>query len=172
MSNDHVGAKVLRREFLKHALLGVGGALAASPLGALRRTVTLPMANGERPLVAYPQKRPLIVLTTRPPQLETPFAVFNEGVITPNDAFFVRYHLAGIPPSIDADTLPHRDRRQRVDKPLDAVAGRPEAAVRAGRDRRRQPVLGQQPRLLRAARHRRAARPTARWAMRAGSACR
>ena len=44
----------------------------------------------------YPGKRALIRLTTRPPQLETPFSVFNEGLVTPNDAFFVRYHLAGI----------------------------------------------------------------------------
>src|SRR5207245_257571 len=62
---------------------------------------TLPFANGERRLVQYPQKRPLIVQTSRPPQLETPFAVFNEGVITPNDAFFVRYHLANVPLDID-----------------------------------------------------------------------
>src|SRR6478735_3007332 len=66
--------------------------------------VTLPFANGERPLAQFPQKRPLIVVTTRPPQLETPFEVFNENVVTPNDAFFVRYHLAGIPTSIDADS--------------------------------------------------------------------
>ena len=33
--------------------------------------------------------------------METPFAVFNEGVITPNDAFFVRYHLANVPLDID-----------------------------------------------------------------------
>src|SRR5205823_975548 len=46
-------------------------------------------------------KRPLILLTTRPPQLETPFSVFNEGVLTPNDAFFVRYHLSQVPTSID-----------------------------------------------------------------------
>ena len=56
-----------------------------------------------RNLVAYPEKRPLIVLTSRPPQLETPFEVFNDGLITPNDAFFVRYHNAGIPTSIDGD---------------------------------------------------------------------
>ena len=55
-------------------------------------------SNGRRPLVRYPQKRLLIRLTTRPPQLETPFSVFNEGVITPNDAFFVRYHLTNSPP--------------------------------------------------------------------------
>ena len=36
-------------------------------------------------------------------QLETPFEVFNDGIVTPNDAFFVRYHNAGIPTSIDAD---------------------------------------------------------------------
>ncbi|HKM63428.1 MAG TPA: molybdopterin-dependent oxidoreductase [Acidisphaera sp.] len=60
-------------------------------------TVTLPIGNGERPVVTYPQKRPLIRLTSRPPQLETPFPVFDKGPITPNDEFFVRYHLAGLP---------------------------------------------------------------------------
>ena len=64
-------------------------------------TIALPFQNGERELVAFPQKRPLIVLTNRPPQLETPFAVFNEGPLTPNDAFFVRYHWSGIPTSVD-----------------------------------------------------------------------
>ena len=64
-------------------------------------TITLPFNNGERPLVQYPEKRPMIGVTQRPPQLETPFAIFNEGVITPNDAFFVRYHLADIPLEID-----------------------------------------------------------------------
>lgn len=68
-------------------------------------TVTLPFENGVRPLVTYPQKRPLIRLTTRPPQLETPFAVFNEGVLTPNDAFFVRYHLNPAPQAIDGETF-------------------------------------------------------------------
>jgi DMSO/TMAO reductase YedYZ molybdopterin-dependent catalytic subunit len=33
--------------------------------------------------------------------LETPFAVFNEGALTPNDAFFVRYHLTLSPPAMD-----------------------------------------------------------------------
>jgi DMSO/TMAO reductase YedYZ molybdopterin-dependent catalytic subunit len=85
------------------AVLGSGTALG--PLRAFADTVTLPIGNGERPLVKYPQKRPMIVLTSRPPQLETPFAVFNEGPITANDAFFVRYHLAGIPLEIDPDTF-------------------------------------------------------------------
>jgi DMSO/TMAO reductase YedYZ molybdopterin-dependent catalytic subunit len=71
--------------------------LAATLPPAWAETLTLPFGNGERPLVAYPQKRPLARLTGRPPQLETPFSVFGESLITPNDAFFVRYHLADIP---------------------------------------------------------------------------
>lgn len=74
------------------------------PDAARAADVTLPFGAGERPMVTVPGKRPLIGLTARPPQLETPFSVFNEGVITPNDAFFVRYHLADIPLSIDPDT--------------------------------------------------------------------
>ncbi|WP_082718695.1 MULTISPECIES: SorA family sulfite dehydrogenase catalytic subunit [unclassified Sphingobium] len=61
----------------------------------------LPFGNGERPLVRYPQKRALIGLTARPPQLETPLALFD-GPVTPNDAFFVRYHLSDLPLDIDA----------------------------------------------------------------------
>jgi sulfite dehydrogenase len=90
----------------RQLMLGAAGALIAgyarTPAWAAD-SVTLPFANGERPLVAYPGKRPLIRLTARPPQLETPFSVFGEGAITPNDAFFVRYHLADIPLEIDVE---------------------------------------------------------------------
>jgi DMSO/TMAO reductase YedYZ molybdopterin-dependent catalytic subunit len=92
-------------------------ASTAGSLRALADTVTLPFGNGERPIVKYPQKRPMIGLTSRPPQLETPFSVFNEGAITPNDAFFVRYHLAGIPLEIDPDTYAI-DITGKVDKPF------------------------------------------------------
>jgi sulfite dehydrogenase (cytochrome) subunit A len=71
--------------------------------GAHAESITLPFGNGRRPLVKYPQKRPLIQLTSRPPQLETPFSVYAEGPITPNDAFFVRYHLAGVPYDLDPE---------------------------------------------------------------------
>jgi sulfite dehydrogenase len=89
-----------RREFLKHSVrAGVVGAMSASVFRmAAQELAELPFENGERPLVAYPQKRPLLRLTTRPPQLETPFAAFNENVLTANDAFFVRYHLTNSPP--------------------------------------------------------------------------
>lgn len=96
-----------RRSFLRTTALAGAGALVGSHgvMARAAQTVALPFANGERPLVKYPQKRPLLRLTTRPPQLETPFAVFNESVITPNDAFFVRYHLSEVPTEIDADSF-------------------------------------------------------------------
>ena len=53
-------------------------------------------------LDALPGKKPLIKLTYRPPNYETPLEYFREA-ITPNDAFFVRYHLAFIP-DVDAKT--------------------------------------------------------------------
>ena len=94
-----------RRRFLRSLTVSAAAASVLKiPLTALAEEfVTMPFENGRRPLVKYPQKRPLIRLTSRPPQLETPFPVFNEGVITPNDAFFVRYHLAPLPPEIDLD---------------------------------------------------------------------
>jgi sulfite dehydrogenase len=92
-----------RRQFIRHSAY-VAASLAVLRATRSEDTVKLPFENGERPLVKYPQKRPLIRHTSRPPQLETPFAVFNEGTITPNDAFFVRYHLTLSPPnSIDPD---------------------------------------------------------------------
>jgi sulfite dehydrogenase len=100
------------------ALMLAGGAIGGSTLASLAaETVTLPFENGERPLVIYPQKRPMIGLTSRPPQLETPFAVFNENVITSNDAFFVRYHLADIPYDLDPETF-SLEIKGKVDKPL------------------------------------------------------
>ncbi len=96
-------AVVNRRQFLRSAGL-IAAAAANAPHLLAGENINMPFANGMRQLVQYPQKRPLIRLTTRPPQLETPMSVFNEGVITPNDAFFVRYHLADIPLSIDPDT--------------------------------------------------------------------
>lgn len=109
--------KPSRRQIIKAGLYAAGASLAPGIAAAAQR-VMLPMENGERELIAYPEKRPLIVLTARPPQLETPFAVFNEGAITPNDAFFVRYHLAAIPTSIDPESYRIRI-GGKVDKPLE-----------------------------------------------------
>jgi len=106
-----------RREWIRRAgLAALASGLAPVKALGLDR-VTLPFDNGERPLVKYPQKRPMIGLTSRPPQLETPFAIFNEGLITPNNAFFVRYHLAGLPLAIDPDKFT-LEIKGKVERPL------------------------------------------------------
>jgi DMSO/TMAO reductase YedYZ molybdopterin-dependent catalytic subunit len=110
----------------RRILAGGAGALATAGLGMLgraafaqSRTLEQPFVNGTRNLVAYPEKRPLIVLTSRPPQLETPFEIFNDGIITPNDAFFVRYHNAGLPTSINGDTHVIKIGGNAVGKPFE-----------------------------------------------------
>lgn len=104
-----------RRQFLGWA---AGAAAAAFGTKSYAdEAVSLPFANGERPLALYPQKRSLIRLTTRPPGLETPFEVFSEGIITPNDAFFVRYHHANLPLTIDPDDYRLHD-EGKVESPL------------------------------------------------------
>src|SRR6267142_1052878 len=97
-------ADITRRGFL--ATAGRGGAvlLAGAGAGTLRPPAEAaddPILAG-RPLVRYPEKTELILLATRPPQLETPMAYFDRA-ITPNDAFFVRYHVFPIPTSVDVD---------------------------------------------------------------------
>src|SRR6266571_4034048 len=95
-----------RREWLK--LLGVGGAgvalgelLPPEPGRPLPQRPAPNLAwNSNGPLVAYPQKLPLIVLTDRPVQLETPRDYFASP-FTPNAAFFVRWHLDQHPNAID-----------------------------------------------------------------------
>src|SRR3954454_16155938 len=94
------------RQLNRRAVVALGSAALLGQTRRLRaQAATLGFPNGERPLVQYPGKRPMLRLTTRPPQLETPFAVFGESLITPNDAFFVRYHLADIPLRIDPEAF-------------------------------------------------------------------
>ncbi|HZV93259.1 MAG TPA: molybdopterin-dependent oxidoreductase, partial [Caldimonas sp.] len=107
------------RRHLLAAGLGTAAGLGALGRPALAQTTyEQPFANGERRMAVYPEKRSLIVITSRPPQLETPMEVFNQGLLTPNDAFFVRYHNAGIPTSIDADTHVVRIGGSAAGKPL------------------------------------------------------
>jgi sulfite dehydrogenase len=49
-------------------------------------------------------KDSLLLLTDRPPNLETPLKFFREDY-TPNNVFFVRWHLSGLPSKIDPDTF-------------------------------------------------------------------
>jgi DMSO/TMAO reductase YedYZ molybdopterin-dependent catalytic subunit len=103
--------RVLRsrsRSSRRHFLGGAGAAsLALGSASALADAmVKLPLPDGpdERPMTtAFPQKGALILQRTRPPLLETPFEVFDRGVFTPNDQFYVRWHWAVIPNAIDVD---------------------------------------------------------------------
>jgi DMSO/TMAO reductase YedYZ molybdopterin-dependent catalytic subunit len=74
---------------------------AASPEDRPFLTSGLPQGVYDTAVLdALPGKRPLIKLSYRPPNYETPVTYFAVP-ITPNDAFFVRYHLADIPGQID-----------------------------------------------------------------------
>jgi len=100
-----------RRDFLRlGGAVGVGALLSSckqSPTAAPSAPATQPVAATSPPesdLVRFPEKTELILLTERPPQLETPIQYFRED-LTPNEAFFVRWHLAGIPVSVDTKTF-------------------------------------------------------------------
>jgi len=97
-----------RRRFLARAGgIGLTGLLGASAWEAMAVTpVELPFVNGRRELVtSFPQKAAMLLQRTRPPLLETPFEVFDQSVFTPNDRFYVRWHLANIPSSVDPATF-------------------------------------------------------------------
>src|SRR5467141_1237017 len=108
MDQDHRDRSVSRRRFLAGAgALGVAALAGSSSARATGpNTVELPFVNGSRPLTSdFPQKSNMILQRTRPPLLETPFEVFDQGVLTPSDRFYVRWHLANIPTSIDPATF-------------------------------------------------------------------
>jgi len=68
----------------------------ATPLPSFTGPGVNPYWNGVNPFVSYPQKLPLLRMTDRGIQLETPRQYFLTP-FTPNAAFYVRYHLDLIP---------------------------------------------------------------------------
>src|SRR5262245_56490539 len=89
-----------RRGFLRHsgaaATLIAAAALIRSAAAWAQAPVPLTagVPDGVKAVATFEAlkgKRPLIKLSYRPPNYETPLNVFIE-TITPNDAFFVRYH--------------------------------------------------------------------------------
>jgi DMSO/TMAO reductase YedYZ molybdopterin-dependent catalytic subunit len=98
---------LLRQIITRRHLMGAAGvgALALSRPGWAQTMIDLPLPGGpgaREITTAFPQKGPMILQRTRPPLLETPFEVFDKGVFTPNDQFYVRWHWALIPTDIDA----------------------------------------------------------------------
>jgi DMSO/TMAO reductase YedYZ molybdopterin-dependent catalytic subunit len=71
----------------------------------------------EAVLEALEGKAPLIKLSYRPPNYETPVSYFDQ-LYTPNEAFFVRYHLAGIP-EVDAAAWRLRVGGEAAGKPFE-----------------------------------------------------
>lgn len=91
--------QISRRTMLQGAALGAAGLLPGMALAADRPRLPpgLPPGEYESDILEAPiGKKPLIKHTWRPPNYETPVSYFASPV-TPNDAFFVRYHLANIP---------------------------------------------------------------------------
>src|ERR1700758_2067369 len=99
-----------RRDLL---LAAAGGVLLG---GAARCALAGDPAAGAQELGALPGKKPLIRHTWRPPNYETPLADLVPA-FTPNDAFFVRYHLSVIP-QIDVDTWRLKVGGSGAQKPL------------------------------------------------------
>src|SRR5271155_2736546 len=115
--NEHRG---LSRRVLLQSIATVAGVAATAGFGTVSSllpqqseipdnekslpTFTGPEANpywtSVGPVGTYPQKVPLVVLTDRPVQLETPQHYFLTP-FTPNGAFYVRWHLDEIPTTVD-----------------------------------------------------------------------
>jgi DMSO/TMAO reductase YedYZ molybdopterin-dependent catalytic subunit len=100
-----------RRRFWQTAGAGLAlaGAGATTPPALADASETVPLSPGlpagvetEAAMDSLPGKAPLIRLSYRPPNYETPLQYFRTP-ITPNDRFYVRYHLADIP-EVDART--------------------------------------------------------------------
>ncbi len=117
----------------RRALMGSGAGLVAAagmrgfagPAHAAAPDLDPGLPAGVRDaatLEALPDKVPLIKLSYRPPNYETPVSYFD-NVITPNDAFFVRYHLSDIPemsdPALDPKTWRLKLSGDSFDKPLE-----------------------------------------------------
>jgi len=105
-----------RRRFLALAA-GAAGAAGSGLLPALARAAqssgsrgapagggaanAAAAGGGAAPqLVKFPEKTDLILITDRPPNLETPLRWFRED-LTPNEAFYVRWHLGILPTRVD-----------------------------------------------------------------------
>ena len=84
--------KMDRRDFLKTA----GAAAALAAFGHIPSDLFASVTR----MAKFPEKTDMILLTSRPPQLETPLHYFKQ-MLTPNEALFVRWHLANIPVSVD-----------------------------------------------------------------------
>lgn len=90
--------RILLRTILPLAVLFAG----CQPSG---KQETASVADStENQYVRVPGKNALRLLTDRPPNLETPLHFFKYD-LTPNEAFFIRWHMSGLPAEVDTQTF-------------------------------------------------------------------
>src|SRR5439155_9719674 len=88
-----------RRAFLQ---LAAGAGIGAWSAACGKKSIAA--MDDAAPSVFAEKARDLIVVTDRPPNLEMPLRYLRHD-LTPNEAFFVRWHVSGIPTSIDLATF-------------------------------------------------------------------
>jgi len=84
------------------------GAAASLVSPGTRAAETIDLGLPDRPATrtfttSFPQKGRMILQRGAAPLLETPFPVFDQGVFTPNEFFYVRWHWGVFPTAIDAE---------------------------------------------------------------------
>jgi len=112
-----------RRTFLKGLVSGSAVTGAGLLVPRSLRAGELPMGATESAVwAALSGKKPLIKRTYRPPNFETPIRTFSD-VVTPNDQFFVRWHLAHIP-QVVAETWRLKVGGDSVERPFELTLDR------------------------------------------------
>jgi sulfoxide reductase catalytic subunit YedY len=95
-------------QFSRRNFLGAGLILGASTLFAKEaaKTVAIETKAFVPPIIAFPEKKPMVTISDRPPLLASSRGrdLFTQA-ITPNDQFFVRWHMPDIPTYIDLETF-------------------------------------------------------------------
>ena len=94
-------------------ILGAAAGAFLLPAGCTGRPRTQVPADGGDTLARFPGKMAMRIINDRPPCLETPWRYFRHD-LTPNEAFYVRWHLQAIPAAVDLKTW-----RLRVDGAVD-----------------------------------------------------
>jgi DMSO/TMAO reductase YedYZ molybdopterin-dependent catalytic subunit len=131
------GTSFGRRRLLSGAgALGLGSlGLGRPALAAEQMDLKFPGGVSQRAVTtAFPGKGRMLLQRNRPPLLETPFEVFDRGLYTPNDQFFVRWHWAVIPTQVDVASF-RLTVRGHVNRPLslslDEIIGMPPVELAA-----------------------------------------